>query len=191
MRFEELSVKDYPRFLALYNEAFPADERRVYEHEKDLDTFINEHHGKFHAFVALDGEGAVVDGKVEGGDDLFLGFLSYWTFKGYVYIEHFAVSGEHRGKRIGSMMLEHLFKEAGENVLIEVEHPDTTDAERRIRFYERHNFTARRSFDYIQPPYAKDRKPVPMLLMTHGDVKLDDKHDIAEMLREVYNVNAG
>lgn len=189
MRFEQLSVKDYPRFLALYNEAFPANERRLYEHEKELDTFIRERHGKFHAFSAVDGEGVGTGHKeVVGGDYYYLGFMSYWTFKDYVYIEHFAVSSEQRGRRIGTKMLEHLFKEIGDNVLIEVEYPDTPEAERRIKFYERNGFRVRKELDYEQPPYSKDQQPVKMLLMTHGDVKLNSHKDIEEMLHEVYNV---
>lgn len=177
MEFTKLEVKDYPSFLALYNETFPADQRRIYHDEAALERFINEHHGKFHALAAKDGE-------------LFLGFLSYWTFKGYVYIEHFAVSPEHRGRNLGGLMLEHLMRTVSENVLIEVEHPDDDDpdTERRIRFYERHGFRRSMEFDYVQPPYHDGGKEVRLLLMRHGDVKLDSRQDVKEMLREVYNV---
>ncbi|MCM1378094.1 MAG: GNAT family N-acetyltransferase [Clostridium sp.] len=175
MEFTKLALEDYPRFLALYNEAFPPSERREYRDEKELDTFIREHKGKFHAFSAKDG-------------DLYLGFLSYWTFKGYVYIEHFAVDPAHRGKNLGRLMLQHLFKEVSPDVLLEVERPETPDAERRIHFYEQNGFRVRKEIDYEQPPYAPDKESVKMLLMTHGDVALRNKDDIREMLREVYNV---
>lgn len=177
MEFRKLDVKDYPRFLALYNETFPGDQRREYKDEKDLDTFINEHKGKFHG-IAID----------DGGDD-FIGFLTYWTFKGYVYIEHFAVAPEHRGKNIGRKLLHHLFEEVSPDVLVEVEHPDTVDNQRRIHFYEQCGFRIRKEFNYTQPPYGPGQGHVELLLMTHGDVKLDSKRDIEEMLREVYNVN--
>ncbi|MDE6217370.1 MAG: GNAT family N-acetyltransferase [Muribaculaceae bacterium] len=177
MEFTKLDVADYPRFLSLYNETFPADERRLYRDEKELDTFIREHHGKFHAFAVKDG-------------DLFLGFLSYWIFKGYIYIEHFAVAPANRGRNIGRKLLHHLMKEEGENILLEVEHPETADAQRRIRFYEEQGFRVRKEFEYMQPAYGKDQQPMPMLLMTHGDVKLKSSDDISEMLREVYNVES-
>ena len=176
MEFVDLKMEDYPSFLKLYNEAFPPEERREYADEEHLANFIKMKGGKFHAFAAKDG-------------DLFLAFLSYWTFEGYTYIEHFAVESEHRGKRIGTLMLDHLFKEVSPNVLIEVEHPETPEAEKRIKFYEQNGFRVRKEFNYVQPPYHPAKPAVPMLLMTHGDVDLHNEDSIKDMLAEVYNVN--
>lgn len=136
MEFVNLKMEDYPSFLKLYNDSFPDNERRIYEDEEHLANFIKMKGGKFHAFAAKDG-------------DLFLAFLSYWTFLGYTYVEHFAVQPEHRGKRIGALMLNHLFKEVSKDVLIEVEHPETDEAKRRIKFYEQNGFKVRREFNYV------------------------------------------
>lgn len=180
MEFRDLEVKDYPSFLKLYNESFPENERRIYKSAEHVANFIKEKGGKFHGFVYDD-----------GGDD-FLGFMTYWTFEGYVYIEHFAVGPAHRGKNIGRKMLSHLFDIAGPDVLIEVEKPGTaSDAERRIRFYEQNGFRVREDINYVQPPYSAEQTGVEMLLMTHGDVKLRDTRDLREMLTGVYNVNQG
>ncbi len=176
MEFVNLKMEDYPSFLKLYNDSFPDNERRIYEDEEHLANFIKMKGGKFHAFAAKDG-------------DLFLAFLSYWTFLGYTYVEHFAVQPEHRGKRIGALMLNHLFKEVSKDVLIEVEHPETDEAKRRIKFYEQNGFKVRREFNYVQPPYSPGQEPVAMLLMTHGNVDLPNSASIKEMLAEVYNVN--
>ena len=176
MEFTNLKMEDYPSFLKLYNESFPPDERRELKDEEHLANFIKMKGGKFNAFAAKDG-------------DLFLAFLSYWTFEGYTYIEHFAVVPEHRGKRIGALMLNHLFKEVSPNVLIEVEKPEGEEQKRRIKFYERNGFRVREEFDYTQPAYSSDKSPVEMLPMTHGDVDLHNRDSIREMLREVYNCN--
>ena len=176
MEFTNLKMEDYPSFLKLYNESFPPDERRELKDEEHLANFIKMKGGKFNAFAAKDG-------------DLFLAFLSYWRFEGYTYIEHFAVVPEHRGKRIGALMLNHLFKEVSPNVLIEVEKPEGEEQKRRIKFYERNGFRVREEFDYTQPAYSSDKSPVEMLLMTHGDVDLHNRDSIREMLREVYNCN--
>ena len=176
MEFTNLKMEDYPSFLKLYNESFPPDERRELKDEEHLANFIKMKGGKFNAFAAKDG-------------DLFLAFLSYWTFEGYTYIEHFAVVPEHRGKRIGALMLNHLFKEVSPNVLIEVEKPEGEEQKRRIKFYERNGFRVREEFDYTQPAYSSDKSPVEMLLMTHGDVDHHNRDSIREMLREVYNCN--
>lgn len=179
MEFTNLKMEDYPAFLKLYNDIFPEDQRRLYEDEKHLDNFIRMKGGKFNAFAAKDG-------------DLFLAFLSYWTFEGYTYIEHFAVSPENRGKNIGRLMLNHLFKEVSPNVLVEVTPPsdDDPDSEKRMRFYEKNDFRVRKEFNYTQPSYGgKGQKAVPMLLMTHGDVNLHNIDSIKDMLREVYNID--
>ena len=177
--FENLKLEDYPRFLNLYNSSFPLNERRIYEDEKHLNNFIMMKGGKFNAFSAVDG-------------DLYLGFLSYWTFEGYTYIEHFAVNPAQRGKNIGRLMLNHLFKEVSPNVLIEVRHPETEEDKKRVEFYEKNDFRIRKEFNYTQPSYGgKGQKAVPMLLMTHGDVNLHNIDSIKDMLREVYNVNQG
>lgn len=177
--FENLKMEDYPKFLSLYNETFPLDQKRLYEDEKHLDNYIKMKGGKFNAFSAVDG-------------DLYLGFLSYWTFEGYTYIEHFAVAPDQRGKNLGRMMLNHLFKEVSQNVLLETEPGDTPEAQRRIDFYEKNGFKIRKEFNYTQPSYGgKGQVAVPMLLMTHGDVDLHNIDSIKDMLQEVYNVNRG
>ncbi|MCH5241067.1 MAG: GNAT family N-acetyltransferase [Muribaculaceae bacterium] len=175
--FEKLKMEDYPNFLSLYNSTFPHDQKRIYEDEKHLDNYIKMKGGKFNAFSAVDG-------------DLYLGFLSYWTFEGYTYIEHFAVAPEQRGKNLGRMMLEHLFKEVSPNVLLETEPGDTPEALKRIEFYEKNGFKVRKEINYTQPSYGgKGQQAVPMLLMTHGDVDLHNIDSIKDMLQEVYNVN--
>lgn len=179
MEFRNLKMEDYPSFLKLYNEVFPKDQRRIYENEKHLDNFIKMKGGKFNAFSAVDG-------------DLYLGFLSYWTFEGYTYIEHFAVSPEHRGKNLGRLMLNHLFKEVSPNVLVETEPADSSpEAKRRIDFYEKNGFRIRKEINYTQPSYGKGQEVVPMELMTHGDVNLHNMDSIKDMLQEVYNINQG
>ena len=180
MEFRDLLVNDYPAFLKLYNETFPENERRLYKSAEHVANFIKEKGGKLHAFVYDD-----------GGDD-FLAFMTYWTFEGYVYIEHFAVDPAHRSKNIGRKMLSHLFDIAGPNVLIEVEKPeDSDDARRRVEFYEKNGFKLREDINYVQPPYSAEQSGMEMMLMTHGDVKLHDTRDLREMLTEVYNVNTG
>lgn len=179
MEFRDLAVKDYPSFLKLYNETFPENERRLYKSAEHVANFIKEKGGKFKAFVYDD------------GNEDFLAFLSYWTFEGFTYIEHFAVRPEHRGKNIGRKMLSHLMDIAGDKILVEVEKPVDEDTTRRVTFYQKNGFVLRSDINYVQPPYSAEQTGVDMMLMTHGDVKLHDTRELREMLTEVYNVNAG
>ena len=179
MAFRELGVEDYPRFLQIYNESFPEDERRLYRVAGHVEEVVREKGGKFRGFVYDD------------GGDFFLGVMTYWIFEGYVYVEHFAVDPNQRGKSIGSKMLGHLFETVSPNVLIEVEMPGLPETDRRIAFYERNGFRKREEIKYIQPPYSPGQKGMQLLIMTHGEVEIKDMGDMEEMLREVYNVNKG
>ena len=180
MEFDILDEKSYPDFLRLYNESFPENERRLYKSAEDVSRFVKEKGGKFKGFVYND------------GSDLFLAFLTYWVFEGFIYIEHFAVDPQHRSKNIGRKMLAHLFNTVGENVLIEVEMPGSEpNADRRIEFYRKNGFRLREDINYVQPSYGPGQKGLRMMLVTHGDVKLRDTRDLREMLTEVYNVEKG
>lgn len=88
-------------------------------------------------------------------------------------------------------MLSHLFDIAGQDVLIEVEKPETEEARRRIAFYEKNGFRMREDINYVQPPYSAEQSGEEMMLMTHGNVDLKDTRDLREMLTEVYNVDKG
>ncbi len=175
LRYRDITAADCADLLRLYCHSFPADERRVYDGVKGFRSFLNANSDKFHPLVIT------LDGR-------FAGFLTYWEFPGYVYVEHFAVEPEMRGNDIGGSTLRHLVENISDRVLLEVEHPDTPEARRRISFYERHGFRLHADIEYMQPPYDPSLPEVPLLLMTHGDVDLTDPHTVlAPMLRAVYN----
>ena len=179
--FRSVLPEDYRDFLDIYNASFPPDERRVYQGVSGFEEFLQSKSGLFHILVAADGcsTGERPRGRM-------LGFLSYWTFPGFVYVEHFAVNPAIRGGGIGSRMLSRLIEAVSPDVLLEVELPDTHEAERRIAFYERHGFRVRREYKYIQPPYGPGQSGMELLLMTHGSVNLDDPGLIPLLHREVY-----
>ena len=173
MEITNLSQAQYPEFLALYEESFPEAQRRPYRGAEDFARFAAEHH-KFHALAAFD------EGK-------FVGFLNYWRFNGFTYIEHLAVKPESRGKGIGTALVEYLIKTVSQNLLLEVEPPLTNEARSRIAFYQGLGFTLNNHFMYTQPPYTRFGENVSMRLMTHGDVTVNDYGDLKELLAEVYN----
>ena len=175
LRYRDITPADYAALLRLYCLSFPAGERRVYDGEHGFHSFLTANSGRFHPLViTLGGE--------------FAGFLTYWEFPGYVYVEHFAVEPEMRGSDIGGSTLRHLVECVSDCVLLEVEHPDTPEARRRIGFYERHGFRLHADIEYMQPPYDPSLPEVPLLLMTHGNVDLSDpRKALAPMLRAVYN----
>jgi ribosomal protein S18 acetylase RimI-like enzyme len=159
----------------LYIESFPRNERRpiselhhLIEHEKD-----------FHVYV------------VANKDNDRVGFFTYWSFSHYIYAEHFAVNPEFRNTGIGKKIMEFLLASFKRPIILEVETPDNEIAKRRISFYERLGFTPWYNYEYMQPPYEKEFDPVPMTLMTHGDISLDSNFENikSDIYKKVYKVN--
>ncbi len=156
----------------LYIGSFPPNERRKFENVRIL---LEKDNVPFKMIAA-----------VENGT--LIGFLSYWNFDGFTYVEHFAVDVNHRGKGIGSDLLEHFISKCDNNpVVLEVELPEAYDARRRVDFYMRHSFIIWKRLAYTQPAYEKDGQPVEMKLMT---LRVNDQTKVAEMgeiiRKEVY-----
>ena len=157
----------------VYIESFPLIERRKFENVKIL---LEKDDVPFKMIVATE-------------DGVLQGFLSYWEFDGFRYIEHFAVDEHLRGNGIGSGLLEYFIKECDKTpILLEVEIPESSDdARRRVDFYMRHSFILWRLVKYMQPPYDGGNDSLEMRLMT---LQVNDKVKVEQMgevvKREVY-----
>ncbi len=157
----------------LYNDSFPAVERRKFE---NVEVLLGRADVPFNMIAAIE-------------DNELLGFLSYWEFDGFRYVEHFAVNEKHRGKGIGSSIMEYFINECDKiPIILEVEIPESgVGARRRVDFYMRHGFIIWRLVKYIQPPYDDGSETVEMSLMTLGvnsNVKVAQMGEILK--REVY-----
>ena len=163
---------DYPRMLDLYLSAFPAEERR------DVSDLVRLMCGepRFHVLAAYDEAG-------------FAGFITYWDFSAFRYVEHFAISDACRGKGYGGAVIEHVKSATDLPILLEVEPPVTEQAVRRIRFYEKHGFCVS-DYDYRQPPYRDgDEELVLRLMTTQSESRGRVTASMVETLRrEVYGV---
>jgi len=140
--------------LELYAQAFPEAERRVYKSENELSQFMASHKNLFH-----------IDSIYREHE--WVGFITYWTFAEYTYIEHFAIRESMRGYGIGDYALRSLCKEHNDMVL-EVEPPVDDISRKRIRFYERLGFKCNQQFEYRQPSYAEGLPEVEMGIMSRG-----------------------
>lgn len=73
----------------------------------------------------------------------------YFEKRDYIFIDYILVSGNSRGKGVGSIVLQE-FKKTGKMIILEVE-PITIldpDSEKRIRFYNRHDFLKMEGIGY-------------------------------------------
>lgn len=122
-------------------------------------------------------------------NDTPVGLITYWDFKHFYYVEHFAIDPNQRNGGHGKNVLNHLCQLLEHPIILEVEEPTEEMAQRRINFYQRHGFTLWEK-PYQQPPYKSGDGFLPMLLMAYGDLKCEKDFDAVkeDIYREVYNV---
>ena len=120
-----------------------------------------------------------------------LGFISYWLFPHFLFVEHFAISSLFRNKGLGAQLFKEycLERHAGRLIILEVEHPGTEMAKRRILFYERLGFKMN-PFTYMQPSYHPDGDELPLLLMSYPTAMDYNsfKEVRAHLYKDVYGV---
>lgn len=153
-----------PEVIALYEAAFPEEERRPLAAQQRLLK-----------------EGALQLMEVmEAGR--FAGFVFCWVLTDFTFIEHFAIDLSKRGQGTGTKVITLLSERYGRLVL-ETELPHTIDAQRRIRFYEALGFGAF-STPYLQPPYRAGAAPLALILMQKG-MSLEE-HTFTKVSNEIY-----
>ena len=164
--------KDFPQAETLYTEAFPSCERR------DL--------SKWRMLAA----NALAPFTVWGlyAEEEFMGFITFWQFDGFLYVEHFAILPEKRnGKKGARALAQFVALQSPLPIVLEVEEPTEEMARRRIGFYERGGFSLLTP-PYLQPPYRAGEAFLPLRLMC-TDAGFGEKHfhEIKDTLyREVY-----
>lgn len=134
---------------SLYIEAFPEEERRDMEYQRE--TMLREEYR--------------VDAVMDG--DKFVGILMWWEFEGLRYIEHFATQSALRGGGYGAMILRSFEAEESTPIILEVEHPHCELNKRRIAFYERLGFVLN-PHDFAHPLYAQPSdEMISLMIMTY------------------------
>ena len=91
----------YDSWRKLYTVSFPIFEQRTQEQQEKAFSCADYH----------------LVGYSEG--DMFVGFISYWEFSSYRYIEHFAVHQGLRGRGYGSEILNAFLRSTSKIVLLE------------------------------------------------------------------------
>ena len=168
--FTNLADSDHSHFAQdLFEEAFPEQERPPFSSLRQRDA------GKFHFLVA------------ENGDDP-VGILTYWTFDELVYVEHFAIDEELRNQGLGKAVFLNFLSQQQEQVVLEVELPNTEEADHRLEFYASMGLFQNPQ-PYVQPSYHNDNRTVPMIIMSKYELDDDEFSEIRNLLhREVYGV---
>lgn len=135
----------------LYQEAFPVEEQRTLE-EQSLILKKDDYH--LYVFLA---------------EEQFIGFIMWWDFTPYRYIDHFATAVKNRNKGFGKTILTQFLEQNTKPVLLEVELPTSDINQRRIQFYERLGLKLNPHF-YTIPTVDADQRPWQLLVMSYPDL---------------------
>lgn len=150
-----------------YETSFPANERRHFDELLGLLSYPDMH------LCATINEGQLV------------GFMIYWQWDDVLFIEHFAVDPEQRGRQFGQQALDEVKRIKNSSlILLEVELPTDDISQRRIRFYERQGFSLN-TYAYAQPPYQRGNPAIPMKLMSIPAIASQEDFDtFSQMIKE-------
>lgn len=161
-----------PSVQSTYISAFPETERRDFF----LFCELLDAEPMFNLFVILK-------------QNVYVGFITYWQFKDFVYIEHFAIAAEFRNGGIGSVVMKEALRQVGTNVVLEVEDPIDELTQRRVRFYEALGFKLYGA-NYQQPPYRETDSWYDMKLMSYGDIDMYKEYGSIKdcIYSSVYNI---
>ena len=144
----------------LYEEAFPVYERRT---SKAQSRLLENPNYKFDVFIEK---------------NVFIGFIMWWNFKDFQYIDHFAVTKSKRNSGYGAKIVKDFKKSSFKPILLEVELPNSPINKRRIKFYERIGFKLN-LHEYKVPSFIDDSK-IDLLVMTYP--KFISKQNLSEFV---------
>lgn len=170
MDFKDTSGAVREKVWRLYEESFPAHERRSLTAQEQAFADC-----RARSKVMLDDEGEV------------MALVFYWLYAGMVYVEFLAVNPAMRGRNIGSGVVERLLElYPGKLVILEIEPPQEEMAVRRLHFYERLGFV-RNPYNYIHPSYRKGTDAWSARIGAHEPRPHCDR----ERILRIYGVHAG
>ena len=147
-RLKNTSDNDFHKAWKLYEDAFPLEERRSLSAQVSILKKDN------YNFDVLN------DGKQ------FIGFILWWDFETYRYIDHFATVKTQRNKGFGKLILTQFMSNNEKPILLEVDLPTSLINKRRIKFYERLGYKLNQHY-YEIPQIEEDQAPFQLLIMSY------------------------
>lgn len=156
----------FSELIPVYQEAFPAEERR---NLPQLERLLAEEFRMF--FHAIECDGTLA------------GLFVYWELEGFYYLEHLAVFAEMRNKKIGQQLLDWVNLHLKGIRLLEAEPAETEIATRRVKYYERNGYQVL-DRTYKQPSYDGKRPAIPLWIMGNAELEAETVKQYVEVIRE-------
>lgn len=173
MIFEDLKLKDFDNFYNILLGNFPTKEIKDYEYMKD--TFKK---GCYKVLTLKE-------------ENKIIGVLSYYFSGEYVFVDYFAINGNHKGKGLGSKMLKYFMAMVDSKVILEVEYPENEQSQRRIVFYQRCGLILNDQYNYFVPPVRNLKQRLYFHLMSYPTAITENEFKIVypQILRSIYGIN--
>ena len=149
MEIIRLQTENHPlmeRARMLYAQSFPVHEQRQYPSQ----CRIMGHEAYHFGLVMENGE--------------FAGLMLYWETEDFIYVEHFCMLPELRGRGLGSRALT-LLGACGKTVILEIDPPVDAFSVRRRQFYERAGFVTN-PYRHVHPPYYREHAGHDLIVMS-------------------------
>ena len=138
----------FDKMWEVYSYSFPEHEKRKLENQLE----------------ALKNNKCRIDAYTE--DDIFIGFVIYWIYPTYIYIEHFALSEQVRQGGKGTAIITELIERYKElPIILDIDPVVDSISERRRNFYFRLGFL-QSAHQHLCPPYKEGELPFELLLLT-------------------------
>lgn len=153
LHFERLTDTMHPLYekaIELYRISFPYHEQRETPSRKRI---LNDE--AYHFNMIFD-------------EKTFVGMILYWETEDFLYVEHFCILPEMRGKKYGQTTLS-ILAEVGKPIILEIDPPKSEISRRRKAFYERCGFVEN-PYPHMQLPYHRGCEGTPLVIMTYPTV---------------------
>lgn len=167
IRLKNSSAPYFDKAWELYEEAFPLNERRLFDAQVKLMS-----DSKYHFDILID-------------NNQLIGFLLWWNLETFRYIDHFATSKQLRNKGYGKLIIENFINSNDKPILLEVELPVSELNKRRIKFYERIGFKLNQHH-YELPDFEGNQSPLELKLMTYPS--LISKKDVEQFVKNCHPI---
>lgn len=133
----------------IYEQSFPVFERRLFDNQ--VEAMKEE---SYNCVVVVKNDGVV-------------GMIFYWEWEESIYIEHFAIHSDFRGRNYGSTILKEFVESTSKVVILEIDPPIDEISKRRLSFYKQLGFNMN-DYDYSHPPYRKTIKPHALKILSYN-----------------------
>lgn len=164
MEIIRLTATDHPLYNAfreIYDISFPIYEQRTVALQQDAFSDSRYH----------------LDCYADTVNDLVQGFIAYWRFESYTYVEHFAIHPNERGKGLGGMILRKLIEQESERVLLEIDPVKDDISAARLRFYQSYGFIEN-PFPHIHPAYRSEYPDHSLVVLSTGGEMTGIEYDM-------------